>query len=59
MENDIVFYTTTYLFTRLAIVAAFAYAFYRVLRPSPIAVRSDRSGAGSQRQQRIVFDDHC
>ena len=59
MENDIVFYTTTYLFTRLAVVAAFAYAFYRVLRPSPVAVRSDRARSGSARQERIVFDDHC
>ncbi len=59
MENDIFFYTTTYLFTRLAVVAAFAYAFYRVLRPSPIAARSDHARAGAQRQQRVVFDDHC
>ncbi len=57
MENELVFYTTTYLFTRLALVAAFAYAFYRVLRPSTIAARSDR--VASPRQSRIVFDDHC
>jgi len=59
MDNDIVFYTTTYLFTRLAVVAAFAYAFYRILRPSPIAVRGNHEHTGATRQRRIVFDDHC
>ena len=58
MDNEIIFLRTSYLFTRLAVVAAFAYAFYRILRPKPALASATRSSA-SARQGRIVFDDHC
>ena len=59
MDNEIVFYTASYLFTRLAVVAAFAYAFYRVLRPAPALARNKPAQSASSRHRKIVFDDHC
>lgn len=38
MENDIVLYATTYVAFRVAIVATFAYVFYRILRRKTVAV---------------------
>ncbi len=59
MDNEIVFYTASYLFTRLAVVAAFAYAFYRVLRPAPALARGTSAQSVPSRHRKIVFDDHC
>ena len=59
MESEIAIYATSYVFARLAVVAAFAYAFYRVLRPAPIAIRHDRQDHGPNSRARIIFDDHC
>lgn len=42
MENDITIYIASYVFTRLAVLAAFAYLFYQVLRPARARVRADR-----------------
>ena len=62
MESDIFFYSTTYLTARLAIVAAFAYGFYRVLRAGqPRAVAHDaatsRKVAAGIRKADAVCDD--
>ena len=35
MENDISLITLGYLFARFGVLIAFAYLFYRVLRPAP------------------------
>lgn len=64
MENDLFFYTTTYLTARLAIFAAFAYGFYRVLRAGHLdavahdgAARNDVTAA--IRKANAVCDDGC
>jgi hypothetical protein len=64
MESDIIFYTTTYLTARLAIVAVFIYGFYRVLRSAQMgtvardgATRSE--DAAAIRKANAVCDDSC
>ena len=39
MENDIAMITTAYLLARLAVLAAFGYLVYRILRPRPMKAR--------------------
>lgn len=39
MENDIALMTSGFLALRIGIMALFAYAIYRVMRPSPRAAR--------------------
>lgn len=55
MENDITVYAASYVFTRLAVLAGFAYLFYQVLRP---ARAEARSRTAQQRAVRVP-DDRC
>ena len=64
MESDIIFYTTTYLTARLAIVAVFVYGFYRVLRSDPMdsvpRVGPKRYAVNAAiRRANAVCDDGC
>ena len=58
MENDIVMYAVSYVGFRLAILAAFAYGFYLVLRPKPALARSEAMPVSVRKADR-VRDDHC
>ena len=49
MENDILFMTLGYIFSRLAVVLAIGYLVYRVLRGNPNQVPI-------QTQQRVAYD---
>lgn len=60
MESDIIIYTSGYLAARLTILLAFGYAFYHVLRPGRVTIRS--VAGGPQRDARradTVVDDRC
>ena len=58
METDILMYTASYFGLRLAILAAFASAFYWVLRPSPALARSESIHARVRRADKVC-DDSC
>lgn len=59
MENDIVMYAASYAGFRLAILAAFGYAFYRVLRPKRALATVEASQRNSIRHANSVLDDRC
>ncbi|UCH49757.1 MAG: hypothetical protein JSU95_08355 [Betaproteobacteria bacterium] len=64
MESDLFFYTTSYLTARLAIVAAFVYGVYRVLRAGQMDAVADGGATRSQvteaiRKANAVCDDGC
>jgi hypothetical protein len=52
MENDIALMAVGYLLTRIGVLVAFGYLFYRILRPTPTKVRfkpnREFSGAGAE-----------
>lgn len=58
MENEIAMLTVGYVGIRLAILAAFAYGFYLILRPKPALARSNATSESVRRADR-VRDDHC
>lgn len=58
MENEIAIYVASYAGFRLAILAAFAYGFYLVLRPKMAYARSKSMLTGVRRADQ-VRDDHC
>ena len=39
MDTDIAFVATGYIVTRIAVIAAFAWVFYRILRNRPARIR--------------------
>jgi hypothetical protein len=49
MENDIALYATTYVAFRVAIVAAFAYVFYRILRRKALGVTARAQSSPADR----------
>ena len=64
MDSDIFLDTTTYLIARLAIVAAFVYGFYRVLRSGQMNALAyhgaTRDGVTAAiRKANAVCDDGC
>ena len=40
MENDIAFVAMGYVLSRIGILAAFGYLFYRILKPKPVRART-------------------
>ena len=59
MENDISMYVAGYAGLRLAILAGFAYVFYRILRPAPALARIERQQPATSRKANSVLDDRC
>jgi hypothetical protein len=49
MENDIALYATTYVAFRVAIIAAFAYLFYRILRRKTLVVTARAQSSPADR----------
>ena len=58
MESDILMYTASYFGFRVAILAAFAYAFYWVLRPAPVFASKEATSASVRRANKVC-DDGC
>lgn len=59
MENEILVYTAGYMSVRLAVVLAFGYALFRVLRPAQIRADSTGDRFSAVRRAQLVPEDRC
>lgn len=59
MESEILLYSASYFAARLAILLAFGYVLFRLLRPSHAAQRSTHGRTSAVRRANRVPEDRC